>query len=130
MNRARLASVLVVAWSGVQAWSLLLLRFYPAQHMTGWILCAMFLAIAVGLWLAKPWARVLFLAVGSGFVVFYAAGFFLTDLPCAKESSSCNVPLLLSQPVLMIAALAILFRPMTSNRTIERDAPQAGRPSL
>ena len=128
MNRARLASVLIALWSAVQAWSLLLIHYYPAQHPIGWILCVVFLAISIGLWLSRPWARVLFLVVGSGFVVFYAATFYFTGL-CTGDSSSCNVLLVLSQPVLTIAALATLVRSLASNPTIERDAPQAGRPS-
>src|SRR5258706_12394214 len=108
MNRARLASVLVVAWSGIQAWSLLLLRFYPAQHMTGWILCVMFLAIAIGLWLANTWARVLFLDVGIGFVVFFAAVFFLTGLPSTHDTASCTVPLLHVHLAFLLSALSSL----------------------
>jgi hypothetical protein len=38
--------------------------------------------------------------------------------------------LVFSQPLLTLATLAILFKPWASNPTIERDAPQAGRPSL
>jgi len=130
MIRSRLASVLALLWSAVQAWSLMLLGFRPALHVVGWGLCVVFLTIAVGLWLAKPWARISFLVIGSGFVIFYVGAYYLSDLPCARDSSGCNIPLILSQPILTIATLAILFRPLASNPTIERDAPQAGRPSL
>jgi len=125
----RLASVLTVVWCVIQAWSLLLLRFYPAQHVVAWGLCVVFLAVAVGLWLAKSWARVSYLVLGGAFVIFYAIAWYLTGFPCA-EGSGCNVPLVLSQPLLTVATLAILLRPLASNPTIERDAPQAGRPSL
>ena len=131
MGRARLASVLTLVWSAIQAWSLLLLGFYPARHVVGWGLCAIFVAIAIGLWLARPWARVTFLVVGSGFVIFYATAYYLAGLPCAGDSSSCNMPLVLSQPILTVATLAILLMPLASNPTIERDARKSGaRPSL
>ena len=128
MIRARLASLLTVLWSVIQAWSLLLLHFYPSRHFVGWGLCAVSLTIAIGLWLAKPWARVSFLVFGGGFVIFYAAAYYLAVFPCDHDSS-CNIPLVLSQPILMIATLGILFRPLASNPTIERDAPPAARPS-
>jgi uncharacterized membrane protein len=131
MSRARLASLLTLLWSAIQAWSLVLLGFYPAFHIVGWGLCAIFLTIAIGLWFAKPWARVSFLVLGSGFVIFYIAAYYLARLPCASDSSSCNIPLVLSQPMLTIATLAILLRPLASNPTMERDARKSGaRPSL
>ena len=129
MARARIASVLVIGWGAIQVWTLLLLHFYPPQHIVGWSLCVVALLVAIALWLAKPWARVLFLVFGSGFVVFYVVVFYLSGFSCATDSSGCSIPLLLSQPLLMIAALALLVRPMASNPTIERDAPQAARPS-
>ena len=129
MSRVRLASVLTVVWCAIQVWSLLLLRFYPTHHVAAWALCVIFLAVAVGLWLAKPWARVSYLVLGGGFVIFYVVAWYLTGFPCAEGSSGCNVPLVLSQPMLTIATLAILLRPLASNPTIERDAPQAARPS-
>jgi hypothetical protein len=125
MNRARLASLLTLLWSAIQGWSLLLLGFYPAYHIVAWGLCVVFLAVAVGLWLAKPWARVSYLVLGGGFVIFYVVAWYLTGFPCAEGSSGCNVPLVLSQPMLTIATLAILLKPLASNPTIERDAPQA-----
>ena len=131
MGRARLASVLAVAWAAIQAWSLLLLRFYPPQHIVGWSLCVAFLLVAIGLWLARPWARVLLLVLGVGFIVFYAAGFFVTGLPCAGDGSNCNIPLVLSQPLVTVAALVALLKPLASNPTMERDARKSGaRPSL
>jgi hypothetical protein len=130
MSRVRLASVLTVLWCLVQAWSLLLLRFYPAQRVVAWGICVVFLAVAIGLWLAKPWARVSYLFLGGGFLIFYAISSYLTGFPCAEGSSGCNVPLILSQPMLTIATLAILLRPLAPNPTIERDAPEAGRSSL
>ncbi len=129
MSRVRLASVLTVVWCAIQAWSLLLLHFYPKGHVVAWALCIIFLAVAVGLWLAKPWARMSYLVLGGGFVIFYVVAWYLTGFPCAEGSSGCNVPLVLSQPMLTIATLAILLRPLASNPTIERDAPQAARPS-
>jgi uncharacterized membrane protein len=131
MGRARVASLLTLLWSAIQAWSLLLLGFYPARHMLGWGLCVLFLAISVGLWLAKPWARVSFLILGTGFVIFYATAYYFAALPCATDSSTCNMSLVLSQPLLTFATLAILFKPLASNPTIERDARKSGaRPSL
>src|SRR5712692_3004940 len=99
------------------------LGFPSCTSCCRWGLCVVFLTIAVGLWLAKPWARISFLVIGSGFVVFYAGAYYLSDLPCARDSSGCNIPLILSQPILTIATLAILFRPLASNPTIERNAP-------
>jgi hypothetical protein len=128
MARARFASVLVLGWSAIQVWTLLLLHFYPLQHIVGWSLSVLALLIAIALWVEKPWARVLFLVFGGGFVVFYAVVFYLSGFSCAT-GSGCSIPLLLSQPLLLIAALALMVRPLASNPTIERDAPQAARPS-
>lgn len=121
MNRARLASLLTLLWGAIQGWSLLTLGFYPASHFVAWVICVASFIIALGLWIAKPWARVSYLIAGSGFVIFYAVASYLTGFPCASDSTGCNIPLVLSQPILTVATLAILLRSLLSNPAVEHD---------
>lgn len=131
MNRSRLASIIVFLWGVLQVWSLLLIGFYPKAHPVGWVLCLVAFGISVGLWMGKPWARITFLILGGGLAVSYAVVYFLGLTPCARDMAGCNVLLIISQPVLTLAALAILLKPFASNHTIERDARRNGaRPSL
>lgn len=111
MNRSRLASIIVFLWSVMQVWSLLLIGFYPEAHPVGWALCLVAFVISAGLWMGKPWARVSFLILGGGLVVFYAAAYFLGLTPCAKDMTGCNILLVVSQPALTLAALATLLKP-------------------
>jgi hypothetical protein len=115
MIRARLASLLTLLWSAIQAWSLWNLHFYPRQHPLGWGLCVFFLAISVGLWLRPPWARIAFLLVGSILAISYVAAYYFAQTPCTKDMSGCHPLLILSQPLLTVVALVILMKPLAPN---------------
>ena len=115
MNRTRLGSLLALLWSAVQLGSLLKLRFYPSQHLLGWTLCVVLLAISAGLWLRRPWARIAFLVTGGALLVSYAAAYYFAQTPCMKDMSGCHPLLILSQPLLIAVGLAVLAKPLASN---------------
>ncbi len=115
MSRGRLGSLLALLWSAIQARTLVYLRFYPPRHVVGWGLCAIFLAISVGLWLGKPWARMSFLAIGCLFVLVYAGLYLFANVPCWKDLPGCHPLWIASQPLLTIVALVVLWKPLASN---------------
>jgi hypothetical protein len=114
MNRARLASVLTLLWAAVQVGSLLIMRFYPPRHLSGWGIALALLVISGGLWLQKPWARISLLVVGGVLVVFYATVTYRYGFPCRNDFPGCY-PWAISQPFLVVAALAALLWPLASN---------------
>jgi hypothetical protein len=114
MSRARLASVLSLLWAAIQVGSLLVLGFYPPRHLSGWGIAIAFLVISGGLWLGKPWARVSLFAVGGILLAFYATLMYLRGFPCTKDSPGCLI-WAISQPALVVAALATLLSPLASD---------------
>src|SRR5215475_9963538 len=89
MNHLRLASVLTLLWAAVQAGSLLLLGFYPPEHLSYWGLAIAFLVLSGGLWHQRPWARVCLFVVGGLLLVFNITE-FRYGFPCARDSADCS----------------------------------------
>jgi len=112
-NRAQWASLLTLAWSLIQAWSVLTIG--PRHHLVAWLLCGVFLAISAGLWLGTSWAKYSFLILGSVLVIIYVgAAYSFRGLPCGEHALSCYT-YVMSQPVLLVATFAVLLFPWISN---------------
>jgi hypothetical protein len=112
--RPRLSSLLILFWCAIQVLSLLQLGFSPFRRPVGWILVLVFLAMSVGLLLKKTWgwARASFLIIGTLFAVFYAYAYFFWKPPCANSPGGCDTPWILLQPLLVVAALLLLVKPL------------------
>jgi hypothetical protein len=117
MIRSRVASILILSWLVIQVTSLLKLGFGPFRHPIGWVLVLIFLAMSAGLYQASTcrWARVSFLIIGSSFVVFYAYAYFLWKPPCTETFGGCDTSWIFLQPLLVLATLIVLFKPLSSN---------------
>jgi len=110
MRRAHLAAIFALLWSAIQVWTLLLIGFYPWDRPVGWMLCIVALVISAGLWAEKSWARISSLILGSFLIIFYAVAQIVNPNSCVHDPSNCNFLLILSQPVLMLAMLAFVFK--------------------
>jgi hypothetical protein len=120
--RPRLASLLILFWCAIQVSSLLQLGFGPFRRPIGWVLVLVFPAMSVGLLLKKTWgwARACFLTIGALFVVFYAYAYFFWKPRCTESPGGCDTTWILLQPLLVVAALLLLLKPLAFNGRLER----------
>jgi hypothetical protein len=129
MVRARYASVILLLWCALQAWSLLAFEnIVHHRRLVGWGVIAIFLAIAGGLWFAKRWARIALLLIGGALLIAYVAIAYFDGAGCSNHSHWFRCySMVYSQPLLVVVALAILVRPLAPKSQFERSR---GAPSV
>src|ERR1700733_7461732 len=144
MTRSRLGSLLGLLCSSLLLWSLLIVVDpYPPRPYFEWGLFSALFTASVGVWFNKTWARIIFLVVGSVFVLFSVAAiavgfscagnlvncyqrfvrsqpifadvYYFAKVACMPQSVRCFDSLMYVQPVLTGLALAVLLRPLASN---------------
>jgi len=122
MVRARSASLILLLWCAVLTWSLLTFEnIVHHRRLVGWGVIAIFLAICGGLWFAKVWARNCFLLFGGALLIAYVAIAYFDGVGCSNHTHWFRCySMVYSQPLLVVAALAILVRPLASNNRFER----------
>jgi hypothetical protein len=122
MLRPRLASLLILFWCAIQVSSLLQLGFSLFRRPIGWVLVLVFLAMSAGLLLKKTWrwARASFLIMGALLAVFYAYAYFFWKPPCTESPGGCDTSWIPLQPLLVVAALLLLLKPLAFNVPLAR----------
>jgi hypothetical protein len=119
MGRARIAALLVLLWTALQAWFLVRIGFDFGGHRSAWVICVLGLALAVALWFQMPWARICCLGLGGLLLVLYVGTIFTVGTSCSGASLMCYGRIL-SQPALVAGILVTLFKPLASNNRMEQ----------